>query len=92
MIFAELDLDTPYAELHAPLVALLERHFDRVESGLQGDSWVWVFDGDTKVAIDTFTAMRHQVKADAPGALAARVVAVLRSGYPLVEFDPPVGE
>lgn len=36
------------------------RHFSSVESGLQGDSWIWILDGDEKVSIDSFTSMKHQ--------------------------------
>jgi hypothetical protein len=42
MIFAELEYDQSYYDVHEPLVALLGRHFSNIESGLQGDSYVWV--------------------------------------------------
>ena len=62
MIFADLEYDEHYSEFHAKLVAVIESRFSDVRSGLQGDSWVWIFDGEDKVAVDTFTAMHHQIK------------------------------
>ena len=95
VIFAELQYDVPYAEVHAPLVALLAQHFPDVRSGLQGDSWVWVHDtGGTgaTVAIDTFTAIRHEVKSAAPSTLLDRVLAVLAPAFDVRVLSVPVPE
>ena len=53
MIFGELQYDEHYSEIHADLVALIQDNFAHVESGLQGDSWIWITEGDEKVAIDS---------------------------------------
>ena len=87
MIFAELQYDQPYSDEHAPLVALLGRHFQSVESGLQGDSWVWIVDNDQKVSVDTFTSMRHEVKSSQPCRLLDQVLAVLGGHYTLHLMD-----
>lgn len=50
MIFAELQYDQPYSDAHSSLVTLLGRHFKNLESGLQGDSWIWILDNGLKVA------------------------------------------
>lgn len=92
MIFAELQYDLPYSDVHEPLVALLEHHFPEVESGLQSDSWIWVTDHGQKVAIDTFTSMHHQVKSPEPSAHVNRVLAVLALQYQLRVMDPPEPE
>ena len=89
MIFAELQYDQSYYEVHEPLVALLGRHFPNVESGLQGDSYAWVLDNGQKVAVDTFTSMHHQVKSPKPSSLVNQVLAVLARQYQLRILDPP---
>ncbi len=68
MIFAELEYQKHYSDVHAELLAVVDKHFSRVQSGLQGDSWIWIFDGEEKVAIDTFTSMKHQIKSAKAGA------------------------
>ena len=56
MIFAELQYDQPYSDAHSSLVTLLGRHFKNLESGLQGDSWIWILDNGLKVSVDTFSS------------------------------------
>lgn len=90
MLFAELDYPEHYADCHDALVALLTAHFDRVESGLQGDSWIWVFEGNEKVELDTFSAMNHQLKSpQRDGQLVPKVLKVLQSQYRIQLIDPP---
>ena len=88
MIFAELQYDQSYSDEHAPLVALLGRHFQMVESGLQGDSWIWIVDHGQKVSVDTFTSMHHEVKSSQPCRLLDQVLAVLASQYTLHLIEP----
>lgn len=89
MIFAELEYDQSYYDVHESLVMLLSRHFPNIESGLQGDSYAWVLDDGQKVAVDTFTSMHHQVKSLKPSPLVNQVLAVLARQYQLRIFDPP---
>ena len=90
MIFAELEYEPHYSELHAELVELLEANFTESQHGPQGDSWIWIFDGDEKVAIDTFSSMEHQVKSDSKeGRLARQVLAVLGEHYQVNEYAEP---
>ena len=42
MIFADLIYESEYEEFHSQLVIYLSKMFKKVESGLQGDSWVWI--------------------------------------------------
>jgi hypothetical protein len=115
VIFAELQYDAPYAEVHDRLVALLGAHFPHVRAGLQGDSWIWVQDDaavpeagadrqainggsggsggrGALVAVDTFTAARHEVKSAAPSALVTRVIAVLAQAFDVRVLSSPVLE
>lgn len=64
MIFADLEYDEDYSDIHTRIVDFIESQFGDVKSGLQGDSWVWIFAGDEKVSVDTFTAIHHQIKCD----------------------------
>ena len=89
MIFAEIEHPADYSSLHAELVGLLCSHFLRVESGLQGDSWIWIFDGEEKVAIDTFYAMNHQIKSAQAGPLVRQVIEILSRQYRLRLYQAP---
>ncbi len=96
MIFAELEYDMHYSDFHEELVDYMRSHFDKVESGLQGDSWIWVFETETKsgrehkVAIDTFSAMKHQVKSDnRQNELVEKVIHLLKQKYSVHTYDEP---
>ena len=92
MVFAELQYDSHYSDVHAPLLEFVQRHFSRVESGLQGDSWIWILDGGEKVSIDTFTSMKHQVKSPSGGAHVRKVIDALRHQFRLRVYDKPEPE
>lgn len=89
MIFAELADRSPYWELHTELVAFLTSHFPQIQSGLQGDSWIWILDGEEKVSIDTFTSMKHQIKSDKPGPHVQKVIEVMRLRYAVNVYGTP---
>lgn len=89
MIFAELQCSKPYEDVHLELEAFLAQRFARIEAGLQGDSWIWIFDGEEKVAIDTFTSMKHQVKSARPGAHVQAVLDALRTRFKVNVYDRP---
>jgi hypothetical protein len=67
MIFARIEYQGHYDDFHDRLLAYLGAHFSKVQAGHQGDSWIWVLDGEEKVAIDTFTSMKHQIKSARAG-------------------------
>jgi hypothetical protein len=92
MVFAEFAYEMHYSEFHAGLLACVKRHFSRVEAGLQGDSWIWIFDGDERVSIDTFTSMKHQVKSPRPGVHVQRVIDALRDEFQLHVHQEPERE
>jgi hypothetical protein len=66
MIFAELNYEGDYGAVHDELLHYLRQTFNNVESGHQGDSWIWILDGEEKVAIDTFTSMKQLKIYDVP--------------------------
>lgn len=89
MIFAEMKYDGDYESRHLELLAFLRQRFSNVESGLQGDSYLWVLDGAEKVALDTFTSMKHQVKSPKSGQHVQQVIDVLKQRYKLNVYSTP---
>jgi hypothetical protein len=89
MIFAQMDYPDEYWDFHEELKSYVSNHFDRLDSGLQSDSWLWVFEEDQKVAIDTFSSMKHQVKASTPSPLVQKVIDVLKLKYTVKVYEQP---
>jgi hypothetical protein len=92
MIFAELDYQEHYSDFHPGLLAFVSKHFSQVQSGLQGDSWIWILDGEEKVAIDTFTSMRHQIKSPKAGAQVRLVIETLLRQFEVKVYEVPEPE
>jgi hypothetical protein len=88
-IFAELKYPDRYEDFHDELVAFVRTRFANVESGIQGDSWIWIMDGGEMVALDTFSSMKHQVKSPKPGPHVEQVIDALREEFELTIFDEP---
>ena len=89
MIFADMDYSGEYEDFHWELLSYLNAHFSQVESGIQSDSWFWIWDGEEKVKIDTFTAKKHQVKSTKAGPLVLNVISTLMLKYKLKVYDKP---
>jgi hypothetical protein len=92
MTFAELEYDSHYSDMHDVLLTLMKEHFTDIRSGLQGDSWIWIGDGEVRVTIESFTSMKHRVKSDKPGPHVQRVLEVLQSRFRVRIWDPPEPE
>jgi len=92
VIFAQLEYLPRYSAFHSELLDFVRERFQNVQSGLQGDSWIWIFEGEEKVAIDTFTAMKHQVKSAKAGPLVGKVIETLRSKYAVRVYRTPERE
>jgi hypothetical protein len=87
MIFADFHYSGPYTAAHDDLYAFLHSRFDRVEGGLQGESWIWI--DEDKVEVDTFSAMTHQVKSSRPGSHVERVIGVVKEKYDVQVYPQP---
>ena len=72
-----MEIQKHYLDFHAELLAFIGRHFSQVQSGLQGDSWIWILDGEVEWAIDTFTSVKHQIKSPKAGLHVQRVIEAL---------------
>ena len=92
MIFAEMEYPKHYSDFHAELLAFIGRHFLHVQSGLQGDSWIWILDGEEKVAIDTFTSMKHQIKSPKAGVHVQKVIETLLRQFEVKVYGEPAPE
>ena len=89
MIFAEMEYQKDYCDFHAELLAFIGVHFSQVKSGIQGDSWIWIFDGEEKVAIDTFSSMKHQIKSPKAGQHVRKVIEILLLKYKVKVYEEP---
>ncbi len=89
MVFAEMEYQKDYSDFHAELLTFIREHFSQVQAGLQGDSWIWIFDGGDKVAIDTFTSMKHQIKSSKAGAHVQTVIETLLRQFALKVYEEP---
>lgn len=89
MIFAELEYPEHYSVFHDELVQYLRMSFPDIQYGLQGDSWLWITDGNEKVEVDTFTSMKHQIKSAHDGRLVQKVMVKLKSKYKLRVYEIP---
>ena len=90
MIFGELQYEKHYDEMHLELVEFIEKRFSKVESGHQGDSWIWVLDENDKVQIDTFSSMYHQIKSPYRNSkLVYKVILELQRSYSVSVYPEP---
>jgi len=92
MIFAKIHYDGSYNTIHARMLSFLKSRFDHVEGGLQSDSWIWVHIDGAKVAVDTFSAMTHEVKSTVPGSHVNLVLNALQDKYSVEVYSEPEKE
>lgn len=85
VIFAELERDK-----FEEILARLMQHYPDIQSGRQGDDWIWVHFDDDKVEIDSFTSMQLEVKAKRRHtAVVQKLVNFMEPRWVLQVFDPP---
>lgn len=89
MIFAELEYPEEYWDIHKPLEEHLLKHFKHIECGLQTDSWFWIYIDKHRVALDTFSSMKHQVKASEAGPHIQQVIKILQEKYKINIYANP---
>ena len=90
MIFAEMVYNQHYDDMHEPLLQLIKSRFKRVESGHQGDSYIWILEGEEKVVIDTFSSMKHQIKSESINSTLVKIVIqAIQEKYMLIVFNEP---
>jgi hypothetical protein len=93
MIFGEIETSESYYDFYGELLEFTKRHFKNVESGLQGDAYIWITNEGEKVSLDTFSSMRFQIKADvASGSLVKEVINAVKAQYPVQIYCEPIPE
>jgi superoxide dismutase len=91
LAFAIIDHRDPYGDFYDELLDFVKKHFAHVEAGIQGDAWIWITDNEHKVALDTFSAMQFEVKAETDNPLLHAVIHTLQQAYPVRIYKPPIG-
>jgi len=93
MIFAEIKSSQSYYDLYPELLEVIEGIFENVQSGVQGDAWIWVEQGDEKVALDTFSSMQFQIKSTQPSSiLLKKVISELEKRFDLIIYPQAIIE
>ena len=93
MIFGEIENSDSYYDFYDELRAYVEKHFQHVESGIQGDAYIWIINEDQKVSLDTFSSMRFQIKSNAiSSTLLEAVINALRKKYSILLYREPETE
>ena len=93
MIFATLNYDGNYDSQHRQLHRTLSMKFEDVQEGLQCDSWIRIRKNDEEVTVDSFTSMKHEVKArDKHSQLVNEVIDTLKASYDVTVHTPPIVE
>jgi len=84
-IFAELNRDH-----FTDILQSLTEHFENIESGRQGDDWIWIHLDDDKIEIDSFYSMELEVKGKHQQyAVVKQILQSMKSNWILQIFDPP---
>ncbi|HAV77399.1 MAG TPA: hypothetical protein DCX53_08600 [Anaerolineae bacterium] len=85
VIFAVLNRDH-FDEILKPLT----EQFKDIESGRQGDDWIWVHLGDDKIEIDSFYSMELEVKGKRKHYMVVmQAIQKLAKDSIIQIFDPP---
>lgn len=83
-------IDRRETEFYYELLDYLKQHFSEIESGIQCDAWIWIFQDNQKVAIDTFDSMEFEIKSDKMNPLLLKVIEVLQENYRVHVFSEPI--
>jgi len=88
--FAIIEHDQSYDVIYNELLQHIKSHFAHVESGIQGDAWIWITEEEKKVAVDTFSSMQFEIKSDGKNALLHSVIDTTQQKYPVHIYDTPI--
>lgn len=85
VIFAELNRDN-----FDEILQTLRKNFENIQSGRQGDDWIWIPLGDDKIEIDSFYSMQLEVKGKYRHfRVAVQIIQKMDSRWVLQFFSPP---
>jgi len=85
VIFAELNRDN-----FEEILQTLMKHFENIQSGRQGDDWIWIHLGDDKIEIDSFYSMQLEIKGKYKYlTVATQIIQKMGSNWILQIYNPP---
>ena len=85
VIFAELNRDH-FDEILQSLMG----QFENIQSGRQGDDWIWIHLREDRIEIDSFYSMELEVKGKYKYiAVAKQIIQSMKTEWILQVFDPP---
>ena len=85
VIFAELNRDK-----FDEILQSLTGQFKDIQSGRQGDDWIWIHLGNDKIEIDSFYSMELEVKGKRKHyTVAKQVLKKMDHSWIIQVFDPP---
>lgn len=85
VIFAELNRDH-----FDEILQTLTSHFENIQSGRQGDDWIWIHLSGDKIEIDSFYSMDLEVKGKRKHyPVAMQIIQSMDTNWILQVFDPP---
>ena len=85
VIFAELNRNH-----FDNILQTLKEHFQNIQSGRQGDDWIWIHLGEDRIEIDSFYSMELDVKGKYKYiAVARQIIQSMKSEWIRQVFDPP---
>lgn len=87
--FATIEHSQSYYEFFNELLPHIRSAFDDVQSGVQGDAWIWIFRDGQKVAVDTFYSMQFEINADEDCALLRDVISHIERKFPVRLYSEP---
>lgn len=93
MIFAEIESHKNYDDFYGELLAFIKVHFKNVESGHQGDAYIYITHDGEKVSLDTFSATNFEIKANAASSSLLKVVIdTIEKQYSVRRYLEPIAE
>ena len=90
LTFAVIDHPESYYDAYDVLLAHFRGHFSDMQSGVQGDAWIWIFEDSQKVAVDSFYSMQMEIHADADSPLVQKVIDLIGERYPVRLYESPI--
>jgi hypothetical protein len=85
VVFAEL-----YRDRFDEILKSLTEQFKHIQSGRQGDDWIWIHLGGDKIEIDSFYSMELEVKGKRKHyTVAMQAIQKMDEGWIIQVFAPP---
>lgn len=85
VIFAELNRNH-----FDEILQTLSEQFKNIQSGRQGDDWIWIHLGEDRIEIDSFYSMELEVKGKRKHhTTAMQIIQKMEKSWIIQVYDPP---